>query len=257
MATKTSYPGIAGRVALVTGAAGQGIGRAVCLRLAAEGAHVVVTDVHERRIKEVVDWLRATVPDSRVTGHILDIGDRDQIDFVVSEVVNRSGPIGILVNNAAVNVMGDMFEYDYQDWQRCIQADLTGPWWLSRQVMREMRSARGGTIVNVTSTAPEMGPPDEAAYAAAKGGMQALTRCCARAGGPFGIRVVAVSTGLVLGTRFAEQHAELVSSAPTPPLGTHPSASDVAEVIAFLASDGARFVTGVVVPVTAGGHLRP
>lgn len=247
-----------GQVALITGAAGQGIGQATARRFAAGGASVVVTDIHERRTHQVTAAIAADHPDSTVAGFPLDVGDRRQIDAVVAEVARTIGPIRVLVNNAAVNVMGSIFDYDPETWDWVMRVNLSGPWYLSRAVMPLMRDAGGGVIVNVGSYAPDIGGLGlETPYAVTKGGLNALTRACAHEGGPHGIRAVSVTMGLVRGTKFADSHPELLEHPSTGgPLGVLPAAVDVAETIAFLASDRARYISGEVVNVAAGAYMR-
>jgi NAD(P)-dependent dehydrogenase (short-subunit alcohol dehydrogenase family) len=105
-----------GRIALVTAAAGAGIGQAVARRLAAGGASIVVTDIHERRTQEVAEAIAHDYPDVQVAGYTMDASDRDRIDEVVADVSRSLGPIQILVNNAAINVVGSIFDYDPKDW---------------------------------------------------------------------------------------------------------------------------------------------
>jgi NADP-dependent 3-hydroxy acid dehydrogenase YdfG len=167
----------AGQIALVTAAAGRGIGQAIARRLAAGGASVVVTDIHPGRTHDVSAAIAADYPKATVVGYPLDAGDRDQIDAVVDEVTATLGPIRILVNNAALNVIGSIFDYDAADWDRVVRVNLTGAWYLCRRTMPLMRDAGGGVIVNVGSYAPDVGGGGiEAPYAATKGGVSALTR---------------------------------------------------------------------------------
>ena len=248
----------AGRVALVTAAAGHGIGEAVARRLAAGGASVAVTDIHPGRTAAVAAAIEADHPGARVVGLALDAGDRAAADRVVEEVAHRLGPVRILVNNAAVNVLGSIFDYDPAAWDRAVAVNLTGPWYLSRLVMPLMRDAGGGVIVNVGSYAPDVGGRGmETPYAVTKGGLNALTRACAHEGGAHGIRVNCVSMGMVRGTKFVDDHPELRSMPDTTgPLGEVPHATDIAETVAFLASDRARFVTGEIVNVSGGAYMR-
>jgi NAD(P)-dependent dehydrogenase (short-subunit alcohol dehydrogenase family) len=247
-----------GRIALVTAAAGAGIGQATARRLAAGGASVVVTDIHERRTREVSAAIQAAHPKVRVVGCRLDAGDRENIDAVVGEVTRTLGPIQVLVNNAAINVLGSIFDYDPANWDWCVRVNLSGPWYLCRAVMPGMRDAGGGVIVNVSSYAPAVGGLGmESPYAITKGGLEVLTRSCAHEGGPHGIRALTVSMGLVAGTKFANDHPELFTRGDTAgPLRGFPSAQDVAEAIAFAASDRARFITGEVINVAAGAYMR-
>jgi NAD(P)-dependent dehydrogenase (short-subunit alcohol dehydrogenase family) len=245
-----------GRVALVTGAAGAGIGHATARRLAAGGARVVVTDIHERRTREVSARLADEFPDTTVVGIPMDAGDRDQIDATIDRVTRELGPVQILVNNAAVNVVGSIFDYDPEHWDWCMRVNLSGPWYLCRAVMPLMRDARGGVIVNVSSYAADVGGNGiEAPYAITKGGLNVLTRSCAHEGAPYGIRAVTVAMGIVTGTKFVDDHPELIEQNPSP-TGRYPDAPGVAEVIAFVASDRARDITGEIVNVAAGSYMR-
>jgi len=247
-----------GRVALVTGAAGQGIGQAVARRLAAGGATVVVTDIHPVRTARVAEAMARDHPAATVVGLPLDAGDRDRIDAVVDEVAATLGPIRILVNNAAINVLGPIYDYDPADWDRVVRVNLTGPWYLCRRVMPLMRDAGGGSIVNIGSYAPDIGGAGiEAPYAATKGGLNVLTRSCAHEGGPYGIRSNCVSMGMVRGTKFVVDHPELRElPGTTGPLGELPDTGDIAEAVAYLASDRGRFVTGEILNVSGGSYMR-
>jgi NAD(P)-dependent dehydrogenase (short-subunit alcohol dehydrogenase family) len=253
--TETEF---AGRTALVTAAAGQGIGQAVARRLAAGGATVVVTDIHPGRTEKVARAIAGDHPRATVIGLPLDVGDRDRIDQVVDEVTATLGPIRILVNNAAINVLGPIFDYDPAAWDWVVRVNLTGPWYLCRRIMPLMRDAGGGAIVNIGTYAPDIGGAGiEAPYAVTKGGLNVLTRSCAHEGGPHGIRSNCVSMGMVRGTKFVDDHPELRELPDTlGPLGELPHADDIAEAVAFLASDRARFVTGEIVNVSGGSYMR-
>jgi len=246
-----------GRIALVTAAAGAGIGQATARRLAEGGARVVVTDIHERRTREVAGAIAADHADTTVIGLPMDAGDRAHIDDVVGEVTRTLGPVQILVNNAAVNVIGSIFDYDPENFDWCVRVNLSGPWYLCRVVMPLMRDAGSGVIVNVSSYAPDVGGGGiEAPYAITKGGLNVLTRSCAHEGGAFGIRAVTVATGIVTGTKFIDDHPEILETPGNePPLGSYADAGDVAEAIAFLASDRARHITGEILNVNGGSVL--
>ncbi|WP_330767039.1 SDR family NAD(P)-dependent oxidoreductase [Rhodococcus sp. M8-35] len=255
----SAMSGLDGRVALVTGAAGAGIGKAIATRLAADGATVVVTDSHERRLEAAVAEIRENTR-GNVVGHVLDVGDRDRIVAVTDAVLAEIGPITILVNNAALNVMGPIFDYDPADWDRVLKVNLTGPWMLSRQVMRQMRDAGiPGVILNVSTYAPDVGGEGiEAPYAVSKGGLNVLTRSCAHEGGPYGIRANTLSMGMVTGTRFTDAlHSDMQArERERSPLGRLSHVDDIVEAAAFLISDRAKNITGETVNVAAGTHMR-
>lgn len=247
-----------GAVALITGAAGIGIGQATARRFAGGGARVVVTDIHERRTKEVTDAIAADYPDTDVCGFPLDAGDRGHIDHVVDAVVDRFGAVDVLVNNAAVNVVRPIFEFDPLDWDRVMNVNINGPWYLARRILPLMREQGSGAVINVSSYAPDVGGAGiETAYAVSKGALNALTRCLAHEGGPHGIRANTVAMGAVEDTRFIQNHPELLERPDTyGPLGSLPKKHEIAEVIAFLASSRAAHITGEVINVSAGSYMR-
>lgn len=246
-----------GRVALVTGAAGEGIGQATARMLAERGATVVVTDSHERRTRAVTEAMRQEY-ETPVHGWPMDMGDRAQIDEVTAAVAAEVGTVDVLVNNAAVNVQGSIFDYDPAVWDRGIEVNLTGCWYLSRAVMPGMRDIGRGAVVNVSSVAADLGGFGvEGPYAVSKAGLHALTRSCAHEGGPHGIRCNAVTMGVVRGTRFVEARPDLIErTRQETPMRAHPEAVDIAAAICFLASDQARFITGEILNVAAGWYMR-
>lgn len=247
-----------GQVALVTGAAGYGIGTATARRFAAGGATVIVTDSHEKRTHLVTDELRGIFGDDRIHGYVLDCGDMANIKGVVERVTDDVGPVTVLVNNAAYNIIRPIWEYELDDWRRVMAVNIDGPWYLCRLLMPVMRDVGGGVVINVGSYAPDVGGGGiEAPYAASKGALATLTRGLAHEGGPYNIRVNYVSMGFVRGTRFAEKHPELMDAPGTyGPLGRLPHADDIAETIAFLASNRAAYITGEIVNVSSGSYMR-
>ncbi len=249
----------AGRVVLITAAAGAGIGQATARRFAAAGATVVVTDIHERRTAQVAAAIAVDHPQAKVIGYPMDAGDRDAIDRVIDAVTADLGAIDILVNNAAVNVIASHFDYDPQTWDWIVQVNLSGPWYLCRRVLPVMRdSGRGGVIVNVSTYAPDVGGDGlESPYAITKGGLNVLTRSLAHEGGPYGIRAMTISMGVVRGTKFIDDHPEILASPDARgALPWQPDASDIAETIAFAASDRARCITGESINVSSGSYMR-
>ena len=247
------------QIALVTAAAGGGIGKAIARRLAAGGARVVVTDIHARRTAEVAEQLADEFPETDVIGLPMDAGDREQIDSVVERVTRDLGPIQILVNNAAINVVGSLFDYDPENWDWCVRVNLSGPWYLCRRVLPIMRDAGGGVVLNISTYAPDVGGGGvEAPYAITKGGLNTLTRCVAYEGGPFNIRSNTVSMGMVKGTRFADQNPALFEMPESQGVlgDRYPTAEEIAEATAFLASEKAGSITGETLNVAAGAYMR-
>ena len=247
-----------GAVALVTAAAGLGIGQAVARRFASDGARMVVTDIHERRTREVVKAMAEEYPDREIVGYPMDAGDRTAIDGVVDQVLEKFGGIDIVVNNAAVNILGSIFDYRPVDWDRVMDVNIHGPWYLARRVFPHMRERGGGVVVNVGSYAPDVGGAGmETPYAVSKGALNALTRCLAHEGGPAGIRANAVSMGIVEGTKFVLDHPELRERPDSlGPLGSVPDKDEIAEVVAFLASPRAAHITGEIINVSGGAYMR-
>lgn len=258
MTTDSGKSEFSGAVALITGAAGMGIGQAIARRLASGGARVIVTDVHERRTKQVTEAVAADHPNTVVRGYPLDVSDRQSIDKVVELVVGEFGGVDILVNNAAVNVVQPIFEFDPADWDFVMSVNINGPWYLARATMPKMRERGGGVIINIGSYAPDIGGAGiETAYATSKGALNALTRSLAHEGGPYGIRANCVTMGVVSDTKFIQDHHELLERPDTyGPLGTLPTKDEIAEVTAFLASPRAKSITGEIVNVAAGAYMR-
>lgn len=247
-----------GLVALVTGAAGMGIGQATARRLAAGGATVVVTDIHAERTRKVTDDISRDFPAAKVIGFQMDAGSRADIDRVVDAVSAEAGPIRLLVNNAAVNVIGSIFDYPTATWDRIMDVNLNGPWYLTRAVMPLMRDNGGGAIVNVSSYAPDIGGAGlETPYAVSKGGLNTLSRAIAHEGGGYGIRANTVTLGMVRGTKFVDDHPELLARVDaTGPLKTLPHSSEIAEAIAFLLSSKSAHITGETLNISGGAYMR-
>lgn len=248
---------LAGRVALVTGGAGGGIGRAVVRRLAREGAAVVLADIREARCLEVVAELREELG-PRIHGYGVDVADRARVDAVLADVETNVGPVDVLVNNAAFNVLRPASQYDPADWDRVMDVDLNACFYLARKTLPGMMQRGWGSIVNVTSVAGWLhGYGSEGPYAAAKAALHSLTRVLAYEGGPHGVRCNAVAPGII-DTWFVRQSPEQFErERQATPLRRFGTPEEVADVVWFLVSEQSAFVTGETINVSGGWYMRP
>ncbi|MCY3617397.1 MAG: SDR family NAD(P)-dependent oxidoreductase [Acidimicrobiaceae bacterium] len=246
-------------VALVTAAAGAGIGAAVARRLAHDGLDVVVTDAHQRRCQEFADALAGEVG-REISAHHLDVTDHDQVRAVMSEVAAAKGGLDVLVNNAGWSRIEPVAEMSLETWQRCLDVDLTGTFVCMRHALPAMIDSGGGSIINISSIAAwEMSTEHGAAYSAAKAGVLALTRVAAAENGAHGVRVNAVAPGLIYNDFLRRIYPEeffddyLSRKAVLERIGRP---EDVAGMVSFLASDEASYVTGEVFTVSGGVSAR-
>ncbi len=247
---------LSGRVALVTGGAGDGIGSATALRLAQAGASVVIFDSHEKRTKEVSERIAAETG-ARVLGMPGDIADRERVDEVLASTQAELGEVDILVNNAALNVLGDVVDIDIADWDRVVDVDLNACFYLIRQSLPGMMSRGLGSIVNVTSVAGYLGSGREGPYAASKAALHSLTRSVAFEAGPSGVRCNAVATGIIW-SKFVRKYADRMEpEIQRTPMRRIGDPEDVAELIAFLCSARSSFITGETINISGGWYMSP
>ncbi len=253
---------LANKVALVTGA-GNGIGRACALALAAAGAHVVVADIAGPAAEAVANAIMET--QRRALAIQADVGNLAEIDRMVRATVDAFGRIDILVNNAGVTRRADIMELTEADWDRIHRVNAKGVFFCLQRVAREMIPHRSGRIINIASIAGKgYAGTSNAAYAASKGAVISLTRTAAQQLGRHDINVNAVCPGV---TNTALSQANLQVRAQQEgldpeavqrqrlreiPLGRANEPEDIAAMVVFLASDGARNITGQTINVDGG-----
>ena len=238
-----------GRVVIVTGA-GSGIGEATARRFVAEGATVVLTDSVADKIDDVV----ASLPEGRAVAIPADSSDFEQVSAMVTDTVERFGRLDVLVNNAGTITQGTVQDTSVEDWHRVIETDLSGVFYGTKAALGALLEAKGN-IVNVSSVSGLAGDWRMSAYNAAKGGVSNFTRAVALDHGADGVRVNAVAPGFIwtdLTTEDGEPHELDDEFAKRIALGRGGLPEEVAAAILFLASDDARFITGVVLPVDGG-----
>ena len=242
-----------GRVAIVTGGT-RGIGAAVAGLLAEHGAAVVVSGRDAARMQEAVRTLEER--GASVHGVISDASSREDADRLVETAKERFGRLDLLVNNAGITRDGLLIRMKDDDWDRVMDVNLRGAFLMTRAAAKLMVRQRSGRIVNVASTAGAMGNPGQANYSAAKAGLIGLTKSTARELAHWGILVSAVAPGLIETDMTAAIPAEardaFLAQVPLKRIGT---AREVAEMVGFLAGDGAAYVTGQVFHVNGGLYM--
>jgi 3-oxoacyl-[acyl-carrier protein] reductase len=241
-----------GKVVVVTAAAGTGIGFATARRCAEEGATVVISDAHQRRLEEAADQL-AEVTGSRPLAIPCNVTDEGDVQGLYDGAVNEHGRIDVAVNNAGLGGSARIVEMTDEEWGTVLDITLTGTFRCIRAAMRHMEARGSGVIVNNASVLGWRAQPEQAHYAAAKAGVMALTRTAAAEGADHGIRVNAVSPSLALHPFLNRVMSdELLEELRRSELfGRGAETWEVANVIVFLASDYSSYMSGEVVSVSS------
>jgi NAD(P)-dependent dehydrogenase (short-subunit alcohol dehydrogenase family) len=247
-----------GRIALVTGAT-SGIGRAVAARFAKEGASVAVAGRRRDRLDALVREVEAAR--GVATAIEGDVRDPAHAEDAVRRTVEAFGGLDVLVNNAGVIGAGPVETTSDDEWARVLDVDLSAPFRLCRAALPRLRGRRGANVVNVGSVAGVRSYANLAAYCVAKAGLHTLTQCLALEWAPHGIRVNAITPGVIVSelhtvtNAVPDYAAFLERSKTTHPLGFVGSVDDAAELILFLASDRARWITGGLYALDGGRAL--
>lgn len=243
---------LAGKVVVVTAAAGTGIGFATARRCAEEGATVVVSDRHERRLGEAADQL-AAVAGGPVLAVPCDVTVEEDVQHLYQSAVDTHGRLDVAVNNAGLGGTARITEMSDDQWHAVLDVTLTATFRCTRAAMQRMAAAGGGAIVNNSSVLGWRAQEGQAHYAAAKAGVMALTRCAAAEGAADGIRVNAVAPSLALhpflNRVMADDELDLLRRAELS--GRSAETWEVANAIVFLASDLSSYLTGEVLSVSS------
>ncbi|MFD7493233.1 SDR family oxidoreductase [Streptomyces sp. NPDC059832] len=245
---------LAGRTAVITAAAGAGIGGATARRFLEEGARIVIGDAHARRLKETEQVFAEEFGADRVAALPCDVTDESQVQalFALAEQVHDG--LDIVVNNAGLGGTAELTEMTDEQWTKVLDVTLNGTFRCTRAALRSLRAAgRGGIVVNNASVVGWRAQSGQAHYAAAKAGVMALTRCAAIEAAEYGVRVNAVAPSLAMHPHLVKvTSAELLDELTAKEaFGRYAEPWEVANVIVFLASDYSSYLTGEVVSVSS------
>ncbi|MDR5793565.1 3-oxoacyl-ACP reductase FabG [Caballeronia sp. LZ008] len=241
------------QVAIVTGAS-RGIGRAIALELAKQGATVIGTATSESGAAGISEALQQASGKGR--GAVLNVNDAAAADAFIDGIVKEFGGLNVLVNNAGITKDQLAMRMKDDEFDAVIDTNLRAVFRLSRAVLRPMMKARGGRIINITSVVGSSGNPGQANYAAAKAGVAGMTRALAREIGSRGITVNCIAPGFIdtdmTKVLPEEQRTALTASIPLGRLG---APEDIAHAVAFLASPFAGYITGTTLHVNGGMYM--
>jgi 2,4-dienoyl-CoA reductase [(3E)-enoyl-CoA-producing], peroxisomal len=244
---------LAGQVALVTGGA-TGIGKAITRVLGQHGARVTIVSRKQANLEATVAEL--TGEGLEVAHGICDVRDPEAVQRAVDDTIARCGRLDIVVNDAAGNFPAPISKISPNGFKAVVDIDLLGTYNVSRAAFEAYLKDHGGSIVNISAPFEGKGVTFQAHVAAAKAGVDSLTRTCAVEWGPYGIRVNAVAPGSIAGTEGVRRFAEAVRDGddrPTNPLGLQGTGEDIAYLVLYLCSPLARFVSGQVIAVDGAG----
>lgn len=246
---------LANKVALVTGGS-RGIGRAIALALAKEGAHVVVNYAGNQAAAEETAQLITDVGGIKPMLLQFDVAQSSQVDEGFAKIKEQLGTVHILVNNAGISKDGLLLRYKDDDWMQTINTNLSGTFYCARAAAKLMIKNRWGRIVNLSSVVGETGNAGQVSYSAAKAGVLGMTKTLARELASRAITVNAITPGYIetdMNSYFSDEIKKKMLE--EIPLGYAGQADDIAAAVAFLVSEDARYITGHTLAVNGGMHM--
>jgi 3-oxoacyl-[acyl-carrier protein] reductase len=239
------------QVAVVTGA-GRGIGHAIAVRLAKEGARIASVSRSEENARRTAEEINNNHPGA-AKAYAVDVADHAAVQQISARILKEFGRVDILINNAGVTRDGLSMRMSIEDWETVIDTNLKGAFSFTQALMRSMIKQRSGRIINISSIAGLTGNAGQANYAASKAGLIGLTKTLARELASRGITVNAVAPGFIV-TDMTEVLSDQIKEAILPriPLGKFGEGEDIAAAVAFLAAPEAKYITGQVLTVDGG-----
>ena len=253
MNIKNTHSDNKGKIAIVTGG-GSGLGLAIAKKFTEAGIETIIAGRDKEKLNAAKSQLGELC-------HVIacDVSDLSSIPGFVSQVFKKFGQIDILVNNAGINMKKEFVEVTDEDFQKVITTNLTAVFVMSREVVKHMLERKTGCIINISSMAAQYGLPKVIAYSASKTAIDGMTRAMAVELSPKGIRVNAIAPGFI----YSDMTAKALDSDPErkakvfsrTPMGIMGQPSDIGDAALFLASEGAKYITGVVLPVDGGNSI--
>ncbi len=245
---------MANKVALVTGAAA-GIGKACAMRLAREGKSVGVLDLKLEGCQAVVDEIQAA--GGKAIALEASIADRKQVTAAVEKLRKAFGPVTIVVNNAGISTLFPFEEITDEHWDKMFEINTKGTFIVTQVVLPDMKAAKGGRIVNISSSSAQTGSITQVHYSASKGAVIAMTRSLAQELGPHGITVNNIPPGAVMGTIMSEENRHrfqipMEQFKKLIPVGRTGVAEDIANACSFLCSEDSSYISGQTLGVNGG-----